>query len=90
MKRLAVYCGSASPEDPRYLQLAHDVGAELAHRGIGLVYGGFSYTRETHEAKVGPVEFSVADRERVNIPVWVGAGAVLLGGVLLLLGRKKG
>ncbi|WP_291208017.1 hypothetical protein [Hyphomonas sp.] len=57
---------------------------------LGLVYGGFSYTRETHEAKVGPVEFSVADRERVNIPVWVGAGAVLLGGVLLLLGRKKG
>lgn len=40
MKRLAVYCGSASPEDPRYLQLAYDVGAELAARGIGLVYGG--------------------------------------------------
>ena len=40
MKRLAVYCGSASPQDPRYLQLAHDVGAELAGRGIGLVYGG--------------------------------------------------
>ena len=40
MKRLAVYCGSASPEDPRYIQLAYDVGAELARRGIGLVYGG--------------------------------------------------
>jgi uncharacterized protein (TIGR00730 family) len=40
MKRLAVYCGSASPEDPRYIQLAYDVGAELAARGIGLVYGG--------------------------------------------------
>ena len=40
MKRLAVYCGSASPEDPRYVQLAYDVGAELAGRGIGLVYGG--------------------------------------------------
>jgi uncharacterized protein (TIGR00730 family) len=40
MKRLAVYCGSASPEDPRYLGLAHDVGAALAARGIGLVYGG--------------------------------------------------
>ena len=40
MKRLAVYCGSASPEDPRYVQLAYDVGAELADRGIGLVYGG--------------------------------------------------
>lgn len=40
MKRLAVYCGSASPEDQRYIQLAYDVGAELAARGIGLVYGG--------------------------------------------------
>ncbi len=40
LKRLAVYCGSASPEDPRYLQLATEVGAELAARGIGVVYGG--------------------------------------------------
>ncbi len=37
MKRLAVYCGSASPEDPRYVQLAYDVGAEFVRRGIGLV-----------------------------------------------------
>ena len=40
MNRLAVYCGSASPADPRYLELAHTVGAELAKRGIGVVYGG--------------------------------------------------
>ncbi len=40
MKRLAVYCGSASPEDPRYLKLATEVGAGLAERGIGVVYGG--------------------------------------------------
>ncbi|PKP97120.1 MAG: TIGR00730 family Rossman fold protein, partial [Alphaproteobacteria bacterium HGW-Alphaproteobacteria-15] len=40
MKRLAIYCGSASPADPRYVQLAYDVGAQLAARGIGLVYGG--------------------------------------------------
>ena len=40
MKRIAVYCGSASPEDPRYIQLAHDVGRTLAERGIGVVYGG--------------------------------------------------
>lgn len=40
MKRLAVYCGSASPEDPRYLELARNVGASLAARGIGVVYGG--------------------------------------------------
>ncbi len=40
MKRLAVYCGSATPDDPRYLALARDVGAALARRGIGVVYGG--------------------------------------------------
>ena len=40
MKRLAVYCGSASPADPRYVELAEDVGAALAQRGIGVVYGG--------------------------------------------------
>lgn len=40
LNRLAVYCGSASPDDPRYIQLAYDVGAELARRGIGTVYGG--------------------------------------------------
>lgn len=40
MKRLAVYCGSASPEDPRYIELAYDVGKALAARGIGTVYGG--------------------------------------------------
>ena len=40
MKRLAVYCGSATPTDPRYMALAHDVGAALAQRGIGVVYGG--------------------------------------------------
>ena len=40
MNRLAVYCGSASPADPRYLELARTVGATLAQRGIGVVYGG--------------------------------------------------
>jgi len=40
MKRLAVYCGSATPEDPRFIELAKEVGTELAERGIGVVYGG--------------------------------------------------
>lgn len=40
MKRLAVYCGSASPADPRYLELAETIGRDLAGRGIGVVYGG--------------------------------------------------
>ena len=40
MKRLAIYCGSATPADPRYVELAEDVGTTLAQRGIGVVYGG--------------------------------------------------
>lgn len=55
---------------------------------LGLVYGGFSYTKETHEAKLGPIELSVKDKQTVNIPVWVGVGAIVIGGVLLLFGRK--
>jgi len=54
---------------------------------LALVYGGFSYTKETHEAKLGPIEFSVKDKERVNIPMWAGIGAIVIGGVLLL-GKK--
>lgn len=56
---------------------------------LSLVYGGFSYTKETHEAKLGPIEFSVTDRERVNIPVWAGVGAILIGGALLVFGGSK-
>lgn len=56
---------------------------------IGLVYGSFTYTKTTHDAKVGPFELSIKDKERVNIPVWAGVAAILGGGVLLLL-RPKG
>jgi uncharacterized membrane protein len=41
---------------------------------LGLVYGGFTYTRQTHEAKLGPIELSVKDKQTVNIPVWAGVG----------------
>ena len=57
---------------------------------LGLVYGSFSYTEETHEAKLGPLELSVKEKETVNIPVWAGAGAIVIGGALLLVGGKKG
>jgi uncharacterized membrane protein YphA (DoxX/SURF4 family) len=55
---------------------------------LGLAYGSFSYTKETHEAKLGPIELSVKEKETVNVPVWLGVGAVVAGGALLLLGRK--
>jgi TRAP-type C4-dicarboxylate transport system permease small subunit len=57
---------------------------------LGLVYGGFSYTKDTHEAKLGPLELSVKDKETVNVPVWAGVGAIVIGGALLLVGGRKG
>lgn len=56
---------------------------------LGLMYGGFSYIKETHETKLGPIELSVTDKERVNVPVWVGIGAIIIGGVLLVFGGIK-
>ncbi|HET7809684.1 MAG TPA: hypothetical protein VFL16_03855 [Steroidobacteraceae bacterium] len=56
---------------------------------LGLAYGKFSYTRETHEAKVGPVELQVKDKETVNVPVWAGIGAIVIGAGLLLAGGRR-
>lgn len=56
---------------------------------LGLMYGSFSYTKETHQATLGPLELSVKDKQTVNVPVWVGVGAIVLGGVLLVTGRNK-
>jgi hypothetical protein len=53
---------------------------------LGLVYHHFSYTQDTHEAKVGPLELSVAKKQTVDIPEWVAVGAVVAGAALLLLG----
>jgi hypothetical protein len=57
--------------------------------GLGLAYGGFSYTKETHSAKLGPIELSVKDKETVNVPVWAGVGAIVVGGLLLLFAGKN-
>ena len=65
-------------------------GILLVAAGIlGLAYGGFSYTKETHETKIGPLELSVKDKGKVNVPVWAGVGAIVVGGVLLLVPGKR-
>ncbi|MBS0013980.1 MAG: hypothetical protein KFF46_08410 [Desulfobacterales bacterium] len=56
---------------------------------LGLAYGSFTYTRDTHEAKLGPIELSVKDKETVNVPVWAGAGGILIGGALLLFRGRR-
>jgi TRAP-type C4-dicarboxylate transport system permease small subunit len=55
---------------------------------LGLAYGGFTYTKDTHDTKIGPLELSVKDREHVNIPVWAGVAAVVAGGLLIFVPRK--
>ena len=55
---------------------------------LGLLYGGFSYTRDKTALKLGPLELSVKERETVNVPVWLGVGAIVVGGLLLVFGSR--
>jgi hypothetical protein len=56
---------------------------------LGLAYGSFSFTKQTHDIKMGPIEMSVKEKETVNVPVWAGVGAIAIGAALLLLGGRK-
>jgi multidrug transporter EmrE-like cation transporter len=56
---------------------------------LGLAYGSFSYTKQTHEMKMGPIEMSVKERETINVPAWAGIGAIAIGATLLVLGGRK-
>ena len=53
-----------------------------------LIYGGFTYTKATHEVKAGPFDFSVKEKKTVNVPVWAGVVAVVAGGLLLFVPRR--
>lgn len=55
---------------------------------LGLVYGKFTYTKETHDTKLGPLELSVEEKETVRIPVWAGVGAIAAGTLILLFRRR--
>jgi len=57
---------------------------------LALAYGSFSYTKDTTALKIGPLELSVREKETVNVPIWLGVGAIVVGGLLLALGSKKG
>jgi TRAP-type C4-dicarboxylate transport system permease small subunit len=63
--------------------------ALIAAGVLALVYGGFSYTKETHRATLGPLELTTRDTETVNVPMWAGVGAILIGGVMLFVGGKR-
>jgi drug/metabolite transporter (DMT)-like permease len=67
------------------------LGAVLIALGLaGLIYGGFSYTKNTHDIKLGPIELSVKEKESVNVPMWAGVAAIVGGAALLLFGGRKG
>jgi hypothetical protein len=55
---------------------------------LALIYGGFSYTKETHDTKIGPVEINLKEKERVRVPVWGGVALVVVGAGLLAMGKK--
>jgi len=57
---------------------------------LGLAYGGFSYTKDTTVVKLGPIELSAKEKQTVNVPMWVGIGAIVVGGLLLVMGGRKG
>lgn len=57
---------------------------------LGLAYGSFSYTRETHDVKLGPLQMTIKDKETVNVPIWAGVGAIVVGGLLFVFGNRKG
>ena len=76
------------PDDMNPIKL---VGVALIVAGVlGLVYGGFSYTKDTTLVKVGPVELSAKEKETFNVPMWAGVGAIVVGALLFVMGGKKG
>ena len=65
------------------------IGIALLLAGVlSLVYGGFSYTKDTTAVKLGPIELTVKEKQTVNIPLWAGIASIIAGGVLLVLGGK--
>jgi hypothetical protein len=78
------------PEGGDDMNAVKILGAMLIVAGIaGLMYGNFSFTRETHDIKLGPLEMSVAEKQTVNVPAWAGVGSIVAGGVLLLYASRR-
>lgn len=82
--------GSGFPVEGEDVNAMKILGIVLVAGGIlGLVYGGFTYTRETHETRIGPLVLSVTDKQTVNVPIWAGVGAIVIGGLLLVFGGRR-
>jgi len=67
------------------------IGIALIVAGVlGMVYGSFTFTKDTHSASIGPIQLSVKEKETVNVPVWAGVAAIIAGGLVLVAGSRKG
>ena len=55
---------------------------------LALAYGGFTYTKDSHDVKIGPIQFSVKEKETVSVPIWAGAGSIAVGVLLLVFGGR--
>jgi multidrug transporter EmrE-like cation transporter len=70
--------------------MARIIGIVLIVAGTAaLAYGGFTYTKARHDVKLGPLQFSVKEKETVSVPVWAGIAGIAAGVVLLLVGGRK-
>ena len=56
---------------------------------LGLIYGGFSYTKDTTVVKLGSIELSAKEKQTVNVPMWAGVGAIVVGGLVLVMGGRR-
>jgi hypothetical protein len=84
------FCAGPTIEGKEHMSSTKIIAIVLIVAGIlGLAYGKFSYTKETHDAKIGPIELSVKDKETVNIPLWLGIGSIVVGAGLLLSGGRR-
>jgi uncharacterized membrane protein YidH (DUF202 family) len=71
------------------MNIAKLAGIVLIAAGcLGLVYGGFSYTKETTGMQLGPIALKVEEKQTVNVPLIASAGAIIAGVFLLAFKRK--
>jgi uncharacterized membrane protein YidH (DUF202 family) len=55
---------------------------------LGLAYGQFTYTKATHEAKLGPIDLSIKEKKTVNVPLWAGIGLIVAGALLFFVPKR--
>lgn len=66
------------------------IGILLIVAGVlGMALGGFSFTKETHKASLGPINVSVAEEKQVNVPLWASIAAIVAGAAVLVVGAKR-